>query len=157
MAKMEADLGTTLDWVAVDHHDAGHPHAHIVVRGVTEDGKILNIAGDYIAHGIRHRASEVLTRDLGPQTEREVQHQLEHEVGAERLTRLDRTLIARAEDGAIDLRLADVGTESDRSYNQLLIARARQLERMGLTESEGPLRWSLSPDAETVLRRMGIA
>jgi hypothetical protein len=28
----------------------------IGVRGVLDDGTILNIAGDYIAHGIRHRA-----------------------------------------------------------------------------------------------------
>jgi len=41
MAKMESDLGTTLDWVAVDHHDTGHPHVHVVVRGITEDGKTL--------------------------------------------------------------------------------------------------------------------
>ena len=155
MAKMEADLGTTLDWAAVDHHDTGHPHVHVVVRGVTEDGKILNIAGDYLAHGIRHRASEVLTRDLGPQTEQEVQRQLEHEVEAERLTRLDRTLIGRAEDGVIDLRMGDPGTEFERAHRQLLIARARQLERMRLATDDGPLRWSLSPNAEDVLRTMG--
>src|SRR5450631_1420953 len=49
MQQMEADLGTKLDWIAVDHHNTGHPHSHILVRGVTEDGKTLNIAGDYIA------------------------------------------------------------------------------------------------------------
>ncbi|MEA3197674.1 MAG: hypothetical protein QOF32_1726, partial [Gammaproteobacteria bacterium] len=155
MAKIESDLGTNLDWVAVDHHDTGHPHAHVVVRGVTEDGKILNIAGDYLAHGIRHRASEVLTRDLGPQTEQEVQRQLESEIEAERLTRLDRTLIERAEAGMVDLRMANSGTEFGRTYDQMLIARARQLERLGLAEQDGPLRWSLSSDTETVLRRMG--
>ena len=155
MAKIEADLGTTLDWVAVDHHDTGHPHAHVVVRGVTEDGKILNIAGDYIAHGVRHRASEVLTRDLGPQTEQEVQRQLESEIEAERLTRLDRTLIERAEAGVIDLRPENSGTEFGRAYDQMLIARVRQLERLGLAEQDGPLRWSLAPDTENVLRRMG--
>ena len=73
---MGQDLGTRLDWVAVDHHNTGHPHSHIVVRGVTEDGKILNIAGDYIAQGIRARASEVVTLELGPQTEQEVQQKL---------------------------------------------------------------------------------
>jgi type IV secretory pathway VirD2 relaxase len=57
MKQMEADLGTRLDWIAVDHHNTGHPHTHIIVRGVTDDGKTLNIAGDYIAHGIRERAS----------------------------------------------------------------------------------------------------
>lgn len=61
MRDMERDLGTRLDWVAVDHYDTAHPHTHIVVRGVTDDGKILNIAGDYIAHGIRARASDRLT------------------------------------------------------------------------------------------------
>ena len=155
MAQVEKDLGTTLDWVAVDHHDTGHPHIHVVVRGVTEDGKILNIAGDYLSRGIRHRAGEVLTRDLGPQTEQEVQRQLEHEVEAERLTRLDRTLIGRAEQGVIDLRMDDPGTDFERAHRQLLIARARQLERMQLATPEGPLRWSLSPDAEDVLRTMG--
>ncbi|MBV9288846.1 MAG: DUF3363 domain-containing protein, partial [Hyphomicrobiales bacterium] len=155
MAQVETDLGTTLDWVAVDHHDTGHPHVHVVVRGVTEDGKILNIAGDYLSHGIRHRAGEVLTRDLGPQTEQEVQRQLEHEVEAERLTRLDRTLIGRAEQGVIDLRMDDPGADFERAHRQLLIARARQLERMQLATPEGPLRWSISPKAEDVLRTMG--
>lgn len=155
MAQMEADLGTTLDWMAVDHHDTGHPHVHVVVRGVTEDGKILNIAGDYLSHGIRHRAGEVLTRELGPQTEQEVHGQLEHEVEAERLTRLDRALIGRAEQGVIDLRMDDHGAGFERAHRQLLVARARQLERMQLATREGPLRWSLSPGAEDVLRTMG--
>lgn len=155
MAKVEADLETTLDWVAVDHHDTGHPHTHIVVRGITEDGKILNIAGDYIAHGIRARASEVVTRDLGPQTEREVQRHLEIEIGAERLTDLDRTLIGRAEKGVVDLSTIATGGEAARSHQQLLTARARQLERMKLATREAPLRWSIAPEAEPVLRAMG--
>ncbi len=155
MAKLESDLGTTLDWVAVDHHDTGHPHVHVVVRGITEDGKTLNIAGNYIAYGIRHRASEILTRDLGHQTERDVQRQLESEVGAERLTRLDRTLINRAEDGVIDLRAGNASSDFGRAHQQLLIARARQLERMGLAAGDEPLRWTLVPDAEETLRVMG--
>jgi hypothetical protein len=44
MRQMEADLGTKLDWIAVDHYNTGHPHTHILLRGVTEDGKTLNIA-----------------------------------------------------------------------------------------------------------------
>ncbi len=94
MKTMEADLGTRLDWIAVDHHNTGHPHTHILLRGVTDDGKILNIAGDYIAHGIRERASEIVTLELGRQTELEVTKQLEREVDADRFTRLDRMLIA---------------------------------------------------------------
>src|SRR4029077_19829538 len=44
MKQMEADLDTSLDWMAVDHYNTGHPHTHILLRGVTDDGKTLNIA-----------------------------------------------------------------------------------------------------------------
>jgi type IV secretory pathway VirD2 relaxase len=94
MRQMELDLNTRLDWIAVDHHNTGHPHTHIVVRGVLDDGRILYIAGDYIAHGIRHRASELVTRELGHQSEIELQTKLQNEVAAERLTRLDKMLLS---------------------------------------------------------------
>ena len=32
--QVERDLGTGLDWVAVDHFNTVHPHTHIVIRGV---------------------------------------------------------------------------------------------------------------------------
>jgi type IV secretory pathway VirD2 relaxase len=47
MWQVEQDLDTWLDWIAVDHHNTGHPRTHIIVRGITDDGRILNIAGDY--------------------------------------------------------------------------------------------------------------
>ena len=36
MAQMERDLGTALDWVAVEHRDTGQPHAHVILRGKDE-------------------------------------------------------------------------------------------------------------------------
>jgi type IV secretory pathway VirD2 relaxase len=154
VARMEQDLGTTLDWVAVDHFDTGHPHTHLLVRGATEDGKVLNIAGDYIARGIRGRASEIMTRWLGPQSELEVREQLSQEIGAERLTKLDRDILARANDHVVDLRQPP-RWDGDGSYQQLLIGRARELERMGLAEREGPLAWRLVAAMEETLTDLG--
>lgn len=137
--QMETDLGTRLVWIAVDHHNTGHPHTHIIVRGVTDDGKTLNIAGDYIAYGIRERASEVVTRELGRQTEQEVARSLEREVDADRFTRLDRMLIAeqRSRNALANLRPDRDMLETLQQNRALLIQRARKLERMGLaTESE---------------------
>ena len=146
MKTMEADLGTRLDWIAVDHHNTGHPHTHILLRGVTDDGKILNIAGDYIAHGIRERASEIVTLELGRQTEQEVSRQLEREVDAERFTRLDRMLIAEQEasHAFADLRPDQDMLETARRNRALLIARARRLESMGLATEVEVGRWSIS-------------
>jgi type IV secretory pathway VirD2 relaxase len=158
MKAMEADLGTKLDWIAVEHHNTGHPHTHILVRGVMVDGRILNIAGDYIAHGIRERASEIVTLELGRQTEQEVSRQLEHEVDAERFTRLDRLLIAEQEassEFAADLWPDRDMLETARRNRALAIARARKLERMGPATEVELGRWSISARAEPGLREMG--
>jgi type IV secretory pathway VirD2 relaxase len=157
MTQMEADLGTRLDWIAVDHHNTGHPHTHILLRGVTDDGKRLDIAGDYIAHGIRERASEIVTLELGRQTEQEVSRQLEREVDAERFTRLDRMLIAEqdASNEFADLRPDKDMAETMRQNRALMIDRARKLERMGLATEHTPGVWTISPRAEPMLRDLG--
>jgi len=156
MTQLERDLDTTLDWVAVDHHNTGHPHSHIVIRGVTDDSKILYVAGDYIAHGIRHRASEIVTLELGPQTEWEVQQKLGREVDQDRFTRLDRALLQeRNESGVLDLRAGHEQSYLAGANRQLLIGRLRKLERMGLARETEPGRWSLSSDLERTLRDLG--
>src|SRR3546814_14631693 len=38
MTRMEEDLGTKLDWGAVDHSNTGHPHTHNILRGQTAKG-----------------------------------------------------------------------------------------------------------------------
>ena len=156
MKQMEADLATKLDWIAVDHHNTGHPHTHFLLRGVTEDGKALNIAGDYIAHGVRERASEIVTLELGRQTEQEVSRSFEREVEADRFTRLDRMLIEeqRGHEFA-DLRPDPDMLETYRQNRALLIDRTRKLERMGLATEIEPGRWTVSPKAESVLRELG--
>jgi type IV secretory pathway VirD2 relaxase len=157
MDKMEQDLETNLDWLAIDHHNTGHPHTHIVMRGVTEDGKALYIAGDYIAHGIRYRASEILTRELGLQSERDVEQQLDAEVDQERFTRLDRNLIAQAGDERmIDLRPepSQDGFAGDaQRYRHL--KRLKKLERLGLAQEIETGFWSVSAKTESSLRAMG--
>ncbi|NIA70346.1 relaxase/mobilization nuclease and DUF3363 domain-containing protein [Pelagibius litoralis] len=156
MEQMEHDLDTQLDWVAVDHHNTGHPHSHVVIRGMTDDGKILNIAGDYIAHGIRHRASEIATLELGPQSEWEVQQKLGREVVQDRFTRLDRAILQEVNDqGLVDLRIGEEQSYLGRANRALLISRLKRLERMGLAREEASARWSLSGRLEKTLQELG--
>jgi hypothetical protein len=86
----ERDLGTTLTWCAVIHYDTDHPHAHLMIRGVDDRGGDLVIDREYIRHGMRARAMEVATRELGPRSAHEIAVSLEkrrrdleagHEVG----------------------------------------------------------------------------
>jgi type IV secretory pathway VirD2 relaxase len=59
MQRAGEDLGTKLDWVAVDHYNTSHLHTHIVVRGKDETGRDLIIAREYLTHGLRERASTI--------------------------------------------------------------------------------------------------
>jgi hypothetical protein len=69
LRQMEEDLGTGLDWVAVDHYNTGHPHSHVIVRGKDDRGADLVIAREYLSQGMRERAAELVTLDLGPRTD----------------------------------------------------------------------------------------
>ncbi|MEF2118026.1 relaxase/mobilization nuclease and DUF3363 domain-containing protein [Pseudomonas aeruginosa] len=154
MGRMEADLGTRLDWVAVDHWNTDNPHTHIVLRGRDDTGKDLIIAGDYIAHGFRHRAAELATEWLGPRTELEIQQTLQREVEQERWTSLDRMLKREAgDDGQIHVeRLNEPRLQRQRL---LLIGRLQRLQRLGLADETQPGTWAVQADAEKTLRALG--
>ena len=154
MAGMEEDLGTKLDWVAVDHFNTDNPHSHIVLRGKDELGEDLVIAREYVSHGMRERASELLTIELGPVSEHQIRQVMIREVGQERFTRLDRDLLQNAEDGFADLKIEPRGDFACFKHN-LRIGRLQKLERMGLAKAEGARRWRLSSDLEPTLRAMG--
>jgi hypothetical protein len=154
MSRMEADLGTRLDWVAVDHWNTDNPHTHLIVRGRDDTGKDLIIAGDYIADGFRHRAAELATEWLGPRTELEIQQTLQREVEQERWTSLDRTLQREAgEDGRVQIERFNEPTLQRQRL--LLIGRLQRLQRLGLADEVQPGTWAIHADAEKTLRALG--
>ena len=152
--RMEVDLGTRLDWVAVDHWSTDNPHTHLIVRGRDDTGKDLIIAGDYIAHGFRHRAAELATEWLGQRTELEIQQTLGREVEQARWTSLDRTLQREAgEDGRVQIeRFSEPNLQRQRL---LLIGRLQRLQRLGLADETQPGTWAIHADAEKTLRALG--
>jgi len=155
MRRMEIDLETRLDWMAVDHWDTDNPHTHIVLNGHTggpatgrED---LVIAPDYMAHGMRLRASEIATEWLGPRTDAEIRQSLLREVDQQRLTSLDRALIRQAGADGIDLTRNPQGPQRQNA----LRARLQRLEGMGLAERMNANRWKLRPAMADTLNAMG--
>jgi type IV secretory pathway VirD2 relaxase len=151
MKDMSRDLGTGLDWVAIDHWNTDNPHIHILVRGVADDGTDLVIDRAYVSEGIRFRAEERVSLELGLRSEREMTQAIEREVDAERWTSLDRQIErATAESGGLlDLRPAPAG---DQASDRMLRGRAATLERLGLAERLGPTMWMVDPGAERALR-----
>lgn len=153
MGQMEKDLGTKLDWVAVDHWNTDNPHVHIILRGRTEDGQDLVISRDYIKEGMRARAADLVTQELGPRTDLDIRRDVERQIDAERWTRLDRQLVRDGRDGIIDLAPAP-GRQPD-DYRAQKIGRLRKLETLGLATEVGPGQWVMDEKAEAVLRELG--
>ena len=161
VADMERDLGTKLDWIAVDHYNTDNPHVHLLIRGKAEDGRDLVISRDYISRGIRARAQDRLTVELGPKPKHEIRSALERQVEADRWTQLDAVLRREAdESGFIDLRPVEPvepqPRHTDPQIRGLMIGRLQRLERMGLATNAGPSQWVIGVDAETTLRDLAI-
>lgn len=154
MTDIERDLGTKLDWIGVDHWNTQHPHVHILVRGVADDGENLVISRDYIRQGMRDRASDILTQTLGPRTDLDIRRSIERQVAAERWTQLDRQLQRDAGRSGI----MGVALSRERHPDEFLtlkVGRLRKLESLGLASEISPGQWVMAENAETTLRGMG--
>lgn len=153
VGQMEKDLGTKLDWAGVDHWNTDNPHLHIILRGRTDHGQDLVISRDYIKEGMRARAADLVTQELGPRTDLDIHRNLERQVEAERWTQLDRQLVRDGRDtGVIDLAL-DPNAQPD-EYHALKAGRMRKLETLGLAERVGPGQWMIKDKAEATLREL---
>ena len=154
MNRIEADFGTTLDWVAVNHYNTGQPHVHVIVNGRDDKGADLVINGDYLANGLRERASELTTLELGPVTEIEQSRKLSTEIDQDRFTRIDRAMTEEADERFLDLRHEPDDTR--RQFNRTLrLRRLARLEKMGLATEHAPGVWELGARMEPALRELG--
>jgi type IV secretory pathway VirD2 relaxase len=80
---------------------------------------------------MRLRAQAIVSLELGPRTDREIEDRLRREVDQERLTSLDRGLVREAGDVG---QVQDTAGERDRDNlrHALKVGRLRKLERLGL-------------------------
>ncbi|MGX9576862.1 relaxase/mobilization nuclease domain-containing protein [Mesorhizobium sp. f-mel] len=154
MGQMEKDLGTNLDWLAVDHWNTDNPHVHIILRGKAGGGQDLVISRDYIKNGIRSRAQDLITQELGPRTDREIRRAFHQQIEAERWTHLDRQLVREIDrHGIIDV--APVADRKPDEYLAVKVGRLRKLESLGLAHPIGAGQWTMVAEAEATLRALG--
>jgi type IV secretory pathway VirD2 relaxase len=154
MRQAEQDLGTRLDWIGVDHWNTDNPHVHVILRGRADDGKDLVIARDYISHGMRGRAQDLITQELGPRSDLEIRRSLQNQIEAERWTQLDRQLVRDARRNGI----INLAPEPDRQPDEFLpqkVGRLRRLESLGLASQLSPGQWLMVDEAEMTLRALG--
>jgi type IV secretory pathway VirD2 relaxase len=154
MGQMEKDFGTKLDWAAVDHWNTDNPHVHVILRGRADDGQDLVIARDYIKDGMRARAANLVTQELGPRTDLDIRRSLTAQIDAEHWTQLDRQLARdRNAYGIIDM--APATAERPDEFHAQKVGRLRKLEALGLAHEVGAGQWIIDDKAEATLRALG--
>ncbi len=154
VAGMERDLGTWLEWVAIDHHNTDDAHVHVLVRGVREDGRMLEIEREYLKHGIRELSEKLIERELGPRLEREVLLARERVIEREQWTEIDRALQRRAVlDRVVSYEDFEARSDGARVRAEQEIERLQYLEKLGLARRIDERSWELSAEHEPELRR----
>lgn len=148
VSQMEIDLETKLDWIAVDHFNTEHPHTHIVMSGMRDDGKDLVISKDYLSHGMRERGSAFLTRELGLQTEAELVAKLERETALRKVTRMDRILMREMD------RNGEVNFDNLRRNRPYYQKRLHTLRSMGLARHQSGGKWSVEDQLDVALNAL---
>jgi hypothetical protein len=165
MARMERDLATCLEWLAVSHFNTEHPHVHVALRGRRADGSPLTLGRDYVKHGIRTVAEDLCTRQLGYRTSLDAGEAYRREVHQFRYTSLDRVINRNApkiagagqESPYFTLALIDdrSGAQSfPRNISHHIAARLLTLKAMGLAETTDGNGWRVRRDFENILRAM---
>jgi hypothetical protein len=165
MSRMEKDLGTRLDWVAVPHFNTEHPHVHVALRGIKADGSPLDLEREYIRNGIRSIAEDLCTRQIGHRNQEDAMVAERREIQECRYTYLDRIInrasaarpIDRSDGGSHFVVHRDVNAargEFAKIREQHIAARVIVLQKMGLAEEAASGEWRVRRDFEGVLRAM---
>jgi hypothetical protein len=134
----------------VVHRNTDHPHAHIVVRGRLPSREPLKFPPASIRKGLREAVQSSLTRQLGPRTIADIEHQKQIELTANRVTPLDRSLARRAIPWAADPTYKEAGAAASAAE----VYRLRHLKELGLSKPYDGDRWLIRSDFVTQLQQM---
>jgi type IV secretory pathway VirD2 relaxase len=158
VGQMERDLDTKLEWVAIDHHNTDDAHVHLLIRGVRENGRPLEINREYLRSGLRMRSQEIATRELGPRLEPEMLRSRERAVRREQWTEIDRALQRKADgNGLVAYDQSQPCSEGARIRAEQEIDRLQFLSRLGLAKRVDERSWELSQNHEGELRERQVS
>ncbi|MFN7166760.1 MAG: DUF3363 domain-containing protein [Pannonibacter sp.] len=133
MRQVDRDLGGPVDWMAACHFNTGQPHVHIIIRGGNvRDGERF-IARKYITHGLRYRAENLVTQELGNRTWRDLSISRNQEIYSERFTSIDRRLELAARDGRYRA-TPEAAVPAGQFDGISNLQRLRHLKKLGLAE-----------------------
>jgi type IV secretory pathway VirD2 relaxase len=165
VGRVEHDLGTKFDWVAVTHFNTSHPHVHIALRGINDRGQALRFEPDYIRVVMRRHAEDLCTSQIGFRSKLDAEDAQRREIDQPRYTSLDAIIRSNAEGGntsesssgyfsvTVDPTNPNLH-ESARLQQVHVVSRLLTLQKMGLAGRAGVGEWQVRMDFVQILRAM---
>lgn len=151
-----AEDPASVEWMAIDHYNTGHPHVHILIRGKAD----FRIPREIVKRGMRDVASEVATERLGYLSPAELVRRQEQQIEARRFTPLDREIERMTKplpDGrAVLSEVVRRPRESGYAQQRIRMRRLEALERLGLAEKVGSSTWALDTGWTKALKELEI-
>ncbi len=157
--QLELDLETSLNWVAIDHYNTDNPHVHLLIRGIDQLGKNLDITPAYLKQGMRLRSQEIATKQIGYRTEAHAILARERQITSDRFTSLDNAILNRSTEMgghkifSLETRVPE--SESAREYRIHLIKRLKKLEESGIVKKLVDNSWQLPLNFKEQLKESG--
>lgn len=155
LTTMERDLCAKLDWVAAVHYDTNEPHVHLLVNGHDLNGQKLLMTRDYIAHGMRNRAGEIVTNKLGLREYDEIVKKLLLEVNREKKCFIDEVIKKSLDENKNKISIHNISRSSLSDLPiKLVHARLTYLESKGFARREHEGSWHIQEDYLEHLREL---
>ena len=168
--RLEEHFGTRLEWAAVVHVNTPHPHVHLLIRGLRDDGRDLRMTRDDVAEHLGRLAAGGLAARLGLKGEAEADAVLRDVARRKRPTPLDDLLTAIARQQQVSgaagkpFRLPESWVPEACGRHHLRL-RLETLERLGLASREvrnrtswgGVTWWTLRPGWRENLARLAAS
>ena len=93
--RMEAATGFRFNWVAAEHNDTAHKHAHLLINGVDKNGREINFDKTFKTHTVRAMSRSICTALAGQRAREEIKASIENSYSKCRYTILDDALRER--------------------------------------------------------------
>jgi len=147
--KLELQTGYKLFWVGANHYNTAHPHAHLLINGVDQNGKEVNFPRDVVKTFMRESARDICTSQIGSRSREELDLEKEKNLTASRYTRLDDT-IKNLSEGTLRVN----HNNADSKDRERILTRLEHLRKLNLcTFADGG--YKLSSRWEDDLRNNG--
>lgn len=158
MTQLSHDLQIPqLNWMAVNHYNTDNPHCHVLLKGLSKEGKDVTIPKEYLKSNFRKMSEEIATNYLGARSIEDLQTAKYAEVDAERFTGIDAKIIVSALNNVfIPLPSAKAITKLEKEETRLMTLRLHTLTRLGLVKQFDKSSYAVHPDLKEKLQAMPL-